>query len=125
MNKFNTVSFRNASTQKHESAEDVLLKLDDLIVNTSDDIVKELIGQDIYSFIDYSMRCGLYQGFGHGGLFGYSLCFSNGCKLHVKRLPFGKVLFTLTKKGGYSITTKSLNKVYAFIGTVATELRGE
>lgn len=125
MSKFNTVTFSNASTNKHETAEKVLLKLDELIVNVSSDIVKELVAQDIYSFIDHSMRCGLYQGFGHGGLFGYSLCFTNGCKLNVKRLPFGKVVFTLIKRGGYSVTTTSLNKVYAFIATVAKELRGE
>lgn len=125
MTKFNTVSFQNASTQQHKSAEDVLLKLDDLILNASNDIAQHLIGQDIYQFIDHAMRCGLYQGFGNGGIFGYSLCFTNGCKLSVRKLPFGKTLFTLTKRGGYTVTTESMNKVYVFIATVAKELRGE
>ena len=125
MSKFNTNSFRKAAEDKHESAEKVILKLDELILNSSDDIAQHLIGQDIYQFIDKAMRCGLYQGFGNGGIFGYSLCFTNGSKLHVRQLPFGKTIFILTKRGGYSVTTKSMNKVYTFIASVAKELRGE
>ena len=125
LNKFNTTIFRDAARDQHESAEKVILKLDKLIVATPNEIVPELVGQDIYNFIDYAMRCGLYQGFGLGGIFGYTLCFTNGCKLDVKRSPFGKITFTLTKRGNYTITTKSMNKVYVFIADVAKELRGE
>ena len=118
MIKFNTTTLEALTKKSIHTSIDLVKILDDTLLSHDLDCVKkELLVEDSFAVIDYAVRCGLYQGFTIP--FGYRLAL-NGYTLEVTRLPIiGKIIFKLTNKSGYTLTTRSYGKLHMFLKEVA------
>lgn len=119
VNKFNTKLASNISKETTLSSFEILKAVDKFYKDEScNNIDTKLVLQDIAAIIDERARHGAYQCFNNGPSIALHV---NGNKLSVTRLPFGKVVFTLTKKDGYQVISASLNKVMVFVYKIITD----
>lgn len=119
VNKFNTKLAQELSNQTTLSSFEILKVVDSFVKDESNNNINSaLILQDAVAIIDERARNGAYQVFTGGP---YVTLFVNGNKLRMLQLPFGKVVFNIEKKGGWSKTTSSLNSLMAFIYSVVTD----